>query len=149
MTFGNRTRGGIDVDDYVSSYALEGRGTGVVGRYCGSDVDPLGVSSTDLLCYVALTPAGVQASVKESTQVRYAFIGTSAIAVYCSSTEGVRLVTSLGSGGRTTSALDALAGQVVAWPCSPIVALEADEDGDPLVIIESDGALYSPRPRAP
>jgi hypothetical protein len=91
---------------------------------------------------------GVQSTVKESATLRYGFHGNDPIAAYCSQSQGTRLVTGVGN-GTSVAALDALPGEIVAWPCAPIVAIEADEDGELLVILEHDGALYSPRPRVP
>jgi hypothetical protein len=148
MAFNGTTRAGIDVDDSVSSNTLAGRGSGVVARYCGTDEDPLGVSSTDLLCYGALHPSGIHSTVKESSNVRYAFQGTNPFAAYCSAALGVRLIDTVAT-GTSVGALDARAGEIVAWPCTPIVAVEVDDDGEPHVILQFDGALYSPRPRVP
>ncbi|HVJ14323.1 MAG TPA: hypothetical protein VM686_02740 [Polyangiaceae bacterium] len=143
-----KTRAGIDVDDRVSSYVLSPRGSGVVGRYCGTDMDPLGASSDDLLCYAALVPSGVRSTVKESSNVRYAFDGIEPIAAYCSATAGLRIVDEVIT-GTDVSALEARAGEIVTWPCAQIVALEVDDEGDPLVVVRYGGALYSPRPRVP
>lgn len=146
-SFGSESRAGSDVDDSVSSLALEGRGEGVVTRYCGTDVDPLGATSDELKCYASLLPGSVRQTLKESTGARYAFRGDERKMAYCSPTLGVRVVPDIGSGRKTTSELDQLAGDVVAWPCGAVTALEVDEDGDTLVILEYDGVLYSPRPR--
>jgi hypothetical protein len=147
-TFNAKARSGIDVDDSVSSFTITPRGSAMVTRYCGTDKDPLGVTDDDLLCYAGLTPVGVQSTVKESATLRYGFHGNDPIAAYCSQSQGTRLVTGVGN-GTSVAALDALPGEIVAWPCAPIVAIEADEDGELLVILEHDGALYSPRPRVP
>jgi hypothetical protein len=148
-SFGGETRGGNDVDDSVSSLTLEGRGGGVVTRYCGTDVDPLGATSDELECYASLLPATLRQTRKESTSLRYAFAGNTRSVAYCSSSLGVRVVPDIGAGGKTTAELDQLPGEVVAWPCGAVTALEVDEDGEPLVILEYEGELYSPRPLVP
>jgi hypothetical protein len=147
-TFTGKTRAGIDVDDSVSSFALAGRGNGVVGQYCGTDIDPLGVSGDDLLCYANLLPNLVQSTIKETSSTRYGFDGTAPAAAYCHPSLGTRLITSV-SAGTAVSTLNARPGDVVAWPCTRVVAFEVDDDGLPLVILQHDGALYSPRPRVP
>lgn len=150
--FGARTRAGVDVDDYVTSLRLEGRGKGLIVHYCGSDVDPLGVSSTDRICYVGLHPStgsGITRSVKESDKTRYAFGASGAGTSYCSAAQGVRLLSSLTTSAASAAALDAREGQVAVWPCAPIIATEFDSDGVLLSIVEFESALYSPRLRAP
>jgi hypothetical protein len=61
----------------------------------------------------------------------------------------VRVVPSVGAGGNTGAKLDALAGDVVAWPCPNVLAVEVDPEGAPQLLLELDGQLYSPRPRLP
>jgi hypothetical protein len=148
-SFLGKTRVGNDVDDSVSSLVLDTRGAGVVARYCGTDVDPLGATSKDVICYGALMPSGVRQTLKESTSLRYAFNGLDPAVAYCSPSSGVRLVPDIGTGAKSVAELDQLAGEVVAWPCGTIVAIEVDQDGEPLVILEHEGALYSPRPLVP
>jgi len=132
-----KTRAGVDVDDFVSSYAMRSRGSGVIARYCG-DQEPV--------CYAALLPSGIRSTMVESENVRYAFDGIEPLAAYCSPARGVRVLTEVDA-GTSIAALEAKAGEIIAWPCMPIVALEVDDDGEPLVILQFDGALYSPRPR--
>lgn len=147
-SFLGKTRAGVDMDDRISSYVMTPRGSGVVARYCGTDMDPLGATSDDLLCYAGLVPSGVRSTVKESSSLRYAFDGIAPVAAYCHSTLGVRIVEEVVT-GTSLSALDARGGEVVVWPCAPVVALEVDDEGQALIIVEHDGALYSPRPRTP
>ena len=145
-SFLGKTRVGSDVDDSVSSLTLAPRGAGLVARYCGTDVDPLGATDKDVICYGALMPSGVRQTLKESASVRYAFQGIDPAVAYCSPTLGVRVVRDIGSGAKSVAELDQLAGEIVAWPCGAVVAVEVDEDAEPLVILEHQGALYSPRP---
>ena len=144
-----KTRAGNNIDDSVSSYSMPGRGSGVVARYCGTDKDPLGVTGNEVVCYAALLPAGIRATAPESTGMRYAFTGGTPVAAYCDPSKGVRIIPDIGAGKTTASAFGSVPGEIVTWPCLPIVALEVDDDGVLLVILEYDGALYSPRPRAP
>jgi hypothetical protein len=114
----------------------------------GIQVGPLGVSGDDLLCYANLLPNLVQSTIKETSSTRYGFDGTAPAAAYCHPSLGTRLITSV-SAGTAVSTLNARPGDVVAWPCTRVVAFEVDDDGLPLVILQHDGALYSPRPRVP
>jgi hypothetical protein len=148
-SFLGKTRVGNDVDDSVSSLSLDPRGAGLVARYCGTDIDPLGATDKDVLCYGALMPSGIRQTLKESASLRYGFHGLEPAVAYCSPSRGVRLVLDIGSGAKSVGELDQLAGEIVAWPCGAIIAVEVDEDGEPLVILEHDGALYSPRPLVP
>jgi hypothetical protein len=148
-SFGAKSRAGSDVDDSVSSLVLDGRGSGVMARYCGTDKDPLGATSDELECYTALLPSSVRQTLKESSNVRYTFNGDEHALAYCSPTLGVRLVPDIGSGRKSVAELDELTGDVVAWPCGTITAVEVDEEGKPLVVLEHEGALYSPRPLVP
>jgi hypothetical protein len=148
--FGASTRAGHDVDDYVSSLSLVGRGSGVVLRYCGSDVDPAGLTEDELLCFVALHSVGGQAvlrSVKESEKARYAFGPGGPAAAYCSSSLGLRSLPGFVNGGTSLGALEPLPGEVAVWPCAPLVAAEVDPDGELLMVLEHDATLVSPRPR--
>ena len=147
MNWGSVVVSGIEMDDEISNLVLSDRGAGVVSLYCGTNDDPFGVTADERLCYNALIPGGAKATMKETSGLRYAFGSDFQAAVHCSPTEGLRLVPSLGSGGKTPPALDALAGDVVAWPCPNVVALEVDEDDVPLLLVEHAGSLYSPLPR--
>lgn len=140
---------GSELDDEISNLVMSDRGAGVVYKYCGTDADPFDLTDTDNLCYSALLPAGAKTTMPESNRLRYAFGPSSQLALYCSAKQGLRLVPKLGSGGRSTAELDTLAGDVVAWPCPNVVAVEVDPDGMPLIIVEQEGALFSPRPRVP
>jgi hypothetical protein len=149
LAFTAEARAGSNIDDSVTEHIMRDRGAGIVARYCGTNVDPLGITGTERLCRVGLLPSNVRASLRESTGMRYAFSETAPVAAYCSPTHGVRLLRNVGTGGTSFGALDALSGDIVAWPCPTIVAVEADETGDVWMVLELDGALYSPRPRVP
>jgi hypothetical protein len=146
-TWGPVTQTGNEMDDEISSFTLADRGRGLVATYCGTDVDPVGLSKSDLLCFSALLPGGSKASVKESSTLHYGFGAASPALAYCSPTLGLRVVPELGAGGTDSAKLDKLAGDVAAWPCPNVVALEVDPEGQPLLMVELAGKLYSPRPR--
>lgn len=145
--FEAKVRTGGEVDDAVSTITMTDRGGGLIVRYCGTDKDPFGATGNETLCYAALLPTGSKMTTNESAALRYAFGGEARVAAYCSPSQGLRLVPELGAGGTTPAKFDALAGDVVAWPCPKLLALEVDPDGQPLIMLEQDGQLYSPRPR--
>lgn len=146
MAWQAKQKTGSDMEDAISSFTMLERGSGVVARYCGTNEDPFGVTGDDRLCYSALLPTGTKASVRETTTLRYGIGANVQAAVYCSD-QGLRLLPDLGSGGTTYAALDAIGGDVVAWPCPNVVALEIDAADEALLIVEAGGKLYGPRPR--
>jgi hypothetical protein len=139
---------GSKMDDSISAIVMSDRGTGLVAQYCGTDQDPFGITASGNLCYSALLPSGTTTTFNEFPSLRYGFASDgSALMAYCSETNGTRLVPAVAGGGTTGAQLDALAGDVVAWPCVNVVALEVDPEGTPLLVIEQAGKLYSPRAR--
>lgn len=147
--FEPKVKTGGDVDDAISAITMSDRGGGLIARYCGTDKDPLGATGNETLCYLALLPSGSKMAMNESASLRYAFSGTTSVAAYCSSSQGLRLLPALDTGAITSAKLEAAAGDVVAWPCPSVLAIEVDPDGQPLLIVEQAGLLYSPRPRVP
>jgi hypothetical protein len=145
--FDAKVKSGGDVDDAVSAVTLFDRGQGLLLRYCGTDKDPFGVTGNDTLCYTALLPAGTKMTVSEDASRRYAFGPNGEAVAFCSESQGLRLAPLLGTGDADRAKLDALAADVVAWPCPNIVAIEVDADGEPLLMLELAGKLYSPRAR--
>lgn len=145
--FEGKVKSGGNVDDAVSSVTLSDRGSGLLLRYCGTDKDPFGVTGNDTLCYTALLPAGTKMTVSEDATRRYAFGPDGEAVAYCNENQGIRLAPTLGTGDADRAKLDALAADVVAWPCANVLALEIDPDGEPLLMLELAGKLYSPRPR--
>jgi hypothetical protein len=141
------TVSGSELDDEISNLVMSDRGAGVVYLYCGTDEDPFGITGNDKECYVALLPGTAKTTMREGKQLRYAFGNPDQVALYCSPTHGLRLIPKLGSGGRGPGDLDKLAGDVVAWPCPNVVALEVDPDGTAVMMVELEGQLYSPRVR--
>lgn len=138
---------GSEMDDSISSILMSDRGRGLVTQYCGTDEDPLGVTASGKLCYSALLPTGPKATYVELNTLRYAFGASSSSMAYCNPGMGTRLLPTVGPGGTTGAKLDAIGGDVVAWPCANVVALEVDPDDTPLLLLEQDGRLYSPRAR--
>ncbi len=138
---------GSEMDDSISSILMSDRGVGLVTQYCGTDEDPLGVTASGKLCYSALLPMGPKTTYVEFSTLRYGFGESSSAMAYCSPNMGTRLLPMVGSGGTTAAKLDAIGGDVVVWPCANVVALEVDPDGTPLLLLEHDGQLYSPRAR--
>lgn len=145
--WGTTTTSGSELDDEISSLTMSDRGAGVVYTYCGTDADPFGITGNEKECYSALLGATAKTTMREGKHLRYAFGQPDQAALYCSPTHGLRLIPKLGGGGRAASDLDKLAGDVVAWPCANVVALEVDPDGTAVMLIEQEGVLYSPRVR--
>jgi hypothetical protein len=138
---------GSEMDDSISSIVMSDRGQGIITQYCGTDDDPLGITASGKLCYSALLPMGPKTTYVEFNTLRYAFSASSSAMTYCNPGLGTRLLPMVGSGGTTGAKLDEIGGDVVAWPCANVVALEVDSDGTPLLLLEQDGRLYSPRAR--
>jgi hypothetical protein len=138
---------GSQMDDSISSILMSDRGVGIVTQYCGTDQDPLGVTASGKLCYSALLPMGPKATYVEFNTLRYGFGAGASSMAYCNPGMGTRLLPMVGAGGTTAAKLDAIAGDIVAWPCANVVALDVDPDGTPLLLLEQDGQLYSPRAR--
>jgi hypothetical protein len=138
---------GREMDDSISSIAMSDRGLGLITEYCGTDEDPLGVTASGKQCYSALLPMGPKTTYVEFNTLRYGFGPSSSSMAYCNPGMGTRLLPTVGGGGTTGAQLDAIGGDIVAWPCANVVALEVDSDGTPLLLIEQDGQLYSPRVR--
>jgi hypothetical protein len=146
--FAAKLRTGNEMDDEISSFTLSDRGRGLVATYCGTDEDPFNLSGNNYLCFAALLPATAKATLRETSSLRYGFGAESQVAAYCSASLGLRLLPAVGAGSTQASALDKIGGDVIAWPCPRVVAIEVDPDGEPLVLLEQEGKLYSPRPRA-
>jgi hypothetical protein len=145
--FASKATTGAEMDDAISSIAMIDRGRGLLAQYCGTNSDPFGLSSDEKQCFTALLPAGSSTTLKEGARLRYAFGDGQWALAYCSDNQGLRLVPSVGRGGTSPGALDALAGDVVAWPCPNVVAFELDSEGEALLFVEQGGLLYGPRPR--
>jgi IPT/TIG domain len=146
--FGAASKASVDVDDYITGLSFAERGSGVVGTYCGSDLDPFGITGSEFLCWAFLRAGNgghIPRTVRESEFLRYTFDAGAAGVAYCSSTLGVRVVSTLPSAQLSADDFDPAPGETVAWPCDRIVAAEVDAEGETLLLIEHDGKLYSPR----
>ena len=109
-------------------------------RYCGSDVDPWGLSSTDYLCYTAaFTPngGGNLALPDEKQTSRYAFTDSLIVGGICDREVGLEL----------TTAPETDAGETALWPCPELDALEIDASGDFVFLVRHGNSLYFPRRR--
>ncbi len=144
-TFDPAAPAGASVDDYLTSLSLEGRGDGLIVRYCGSNVDPFGLSGTDYLCYDALHSgsAVVLETGVESDAVRYSLRGSSIGAVLCDEVTGVRVVPDWVTESSTPSSSP----DIAVWPCSPIFATEFDGQGIQQPLFHFGSSLYAPRVR--
>jgi hypothetical protein len=132
---------GSSVDDYITSLEVLDKGRGVVVRYCGSDVDPFGTSSTTYRCYDGLhTPAGAhiaRVSV-DATASRHAFAATRAVAGYCDSDDTFRLRTDTD----VAAAPEAPIGEPIVFPCQATSALEIDPNGDFVPVVRRGTVLH-------
>lgn len=139
-SFGSTFACGISMDDYITSLDFFDRGRGTVVRYCGSDVDPWGLSGTDYLCYTALlTPngSGSLALPDEKDTSRYAFTDSLVVGGICDRETGLQL----------TADPENDAGETALWPCPELDALEVDASGDFAFLVRHENALYFPRRR--
>jgi hypothetical protein len=132
---------GSGVDDYITSLEVLDKGRGVVVRYCGSDVDPFGTSSTTYRCYDGLhTPAGAHISrvSVDATASRHAFAATRAVAGYCDADDTFRLRTDTD----VAAAPDAPIGEPIVFPCQTTSALEIDPNGDFVPVVRRGTVLH-------
>jgi hypothetical protein len=129
LEWGGAQSAGSGVDDYITSLEVHDKGRGVVVRYCGSDVDPFGTSSTTYRCYDGLhTPAGAHISrvSVDETASRHAFSAARAVAGYCDEDDNFRLRTDTD----VAATPDAPLGEPIVFPCQTTSALEIDPNGD-------------------
>lgn len=134
------TTGGTSVDDYVTGLQVLDKGRGVVLRYCGSDVDPFGLSGTSYYCYDALHAQGggsILGVPVDSSNSRHAFSADHAVAGYCDAERVFRLRTDDEIVSETEPP-----GEAVLYPCQATVALEIDPDGDFVPVVRRGDTLY-------
>lgn len=132
--------GGTSVDDYVTGLQFLDKGRGVILRYCGSDVDPFGLSGTDYYCFDALHAQGggsILGVPVDSTNSRHAFSADHAVAGYCDGDRTFRLRSDDDPVSETEPP-----GEAVVYPCQATFALEIDPDGDFVPVIRSGSTLY-------
>jgi hypothetical protein len=141
LEWGGLQSAGSSVDDYITSLEVIDKGRGVVVRYCGSDVDPFGTSSTTYRCYDGLhTPAGasiVRVSV-DVTASRHAFSAARAVAGYCDDDDNFRLRTDTD----VAATPDAPVGEPILFPCQTTSALEIDPNGDFVPVVRRGTISY-------
>lgn len=139
--WGSSQSAGSNVDDYITSLEILDKGRGVVVRYCGSDTDPWGVSSTAYRCYDGLhNPAGAsiaRVSV-DVTASRHAFSASRAVAGYCDDAETFRLRTDTD----VASEPDGPVGEAIVYPCQTTTALELDPNGDFVPVVRRGTLLH-------
>jgi hypothetical protein len=131
---------GSSVDDYITSLEVLDKGRGVVVRYCGSDVDPLGASGTTYRCYDGLHSAGAHiAKVSvDATASRHAFTPLRAVAGYCDPDATFRLRTDTD----VASAPEEPIGERIVFPCQTTAALEIDPNGDFVPVVRRGNMLH-------
>jgi hypothetical protein len=141
LTWTGSQSAGSSVDDYITSLEVIDKGRGVVVRYCGSDVDPFGTSSTTYRCYDGLhTPAGAsiaRVSV-DATASRHAFSAARAVAGYCDEDDNFRLRTDTD----VAAPPDAPIGEPIVFPCQATSALEIDPNGDFVPVVRRGTILH-------
>jgi len=141
LTWGDSQLAGSSVDDYITSLEVIDKGRGVVVRYCGSDIDPFGTSSTSYTCYDGLhTPAGAsiaRVSV-DATASRHAFSAARAVAGYCDGDDVFRLRTDTD----VAPGPDVPIGEAIVFPCQTTAALEIDPNGDFVPVVRRGTTLY-------
>lgn len=135
--FSTTVKVGDDIDDFVTSIDVLDRGNGLLIHYCGSDVDPLGLSSTGYKCRTgARSSAG--ASLRswghnESESTRYAIARSEILVGFCD------------EDGLHVTADPATPGAAAVWPCPTLDTLEVGPQGQALLFVRLGTALYSPR----
>lgn len=146
--FGAETRAGSSVDDYVTSLELFDKGRGLVVRYCGSDVDPTGLSGRTYRCYDALHAQGggsIQRVPVDVTSSTHAFAQARAVAGACDSAQTFRLRTDTDEAGAAPDTT----GEAVIYPCQTTVALEVDPDGQFVPLVRAGAVLHVLRRQTP
>jgi hypothetical protein len=139
-TFAAQVRTGRNADDYLTSLKMKSRGRGVVTEFCGSDVDPFGLSSTDLVCHASAFStegATVLTGRRPDRGASYAFADRTVAVGYCDAEGSLRVTTNYGTDP----------GSAVAWPCAELLSLEIDEAGALLPVIRFEERLYVPTRR--
>jgi hypothetical protein len=131
-------RAGSSVDDFVTSITLRDRGRGLLVYYCGSDVDPFGLSATGYKCYTSAHSNGgarLLSGLNENETTRYGSSRNQVLIGFCDDT-GLH------------AALDPAApGPAAVWLCPTVDALEIDPNGEPVFLIRVGDRLYAPHPK--
>jgi hypothetical protein len=131
-------RAGSSVDDFVTSITLRDRGRGLLVYYCGSDVDPFGLSATGYKCYTSAHSNGgarLLSGLNENETTRYGASRNQVLIGFCDDT-GLH------------AALDPAApGGAAVWLCPTVDALEIDPNGQPVFLIRVGDRMYAPHPK--
>lgn len=130
--FGTEFQMGNDLDDYLTSISVVDRGRGILVEYCGSDENLLG-GPDEFECLTAGVVEDGSASRNigvESNHVRHAFTSDARQSVTCHSSEGTHV-----------------SGEVWAWPCLTVEALEIDPGGAPVPVFRHAAELVVLRRR--
>ena len=133
--FGPDVRGGVSVDDYLSSLTFKSHGRGFLIEYCGTDTDPFNLSGDTYRCYSAAHSLEGDAQLrglKEKDGARHVFTRDRVGVAYCSEQSELRV--SLNR--------DLEPGAVVTWPCADARRLELDPNGAWLPVVSVDGSLH-------
>lgn len=136
--FASTPPAGHSVDDYITDLRLEDRGDGVLMYYCGSDVDPLGLTQADHSCFLELRSSDGTTrdrSKHEGQGTRHGFAQGAIFTFDCASDE---LSFSLGEDDVP---------EPVAWPCPALFAAEIDPGGMPVGLVDLEGDAMALTPR--
>jgi hypothetical protein len=137
--FSSSTQVGNSLDDHLTVLRLEGRGSGLVIDYCGTES---GISGTHTYCRSSARGGNGEFRYwhrPEDDTSRWAFTATLPTLAYCDekTNEGIAF---------SSNPPEDL-GEVAIWPCFPLQAFEVDAEGNMLPIVQKDGVSYSPRKR--
>lgn len=132
LEFAADVRGGISVDDYITSLTFKAHGRGFIIEYCGTDTDPFNVSGDAYRCYSSAhsVEGDVQLrGLKERDGARHAFTRDRVAVAYCNDKSELRV----------SIARELDPGAVIAWPCADTRRLEIDPNGAWLPVVSLDG----------
>jgi len=135
-TFDARVQAANSADDYLTSLVLHNRGRGLIVDYCGSDVDPWGLSSTGYKCFAGARTADGASLLYVPTPkptVKHAFTRTRIAVASCDDDDMLRISTDPENDS----------GEAILWPCPEVVGLEIDANAEYVPVVNIDGQLYS------
>lgn len=131
-------RAGNSVDDFVTSIELRDRGRGLLVYYCGSDVDPFGLSATGYQCYTASHSSGgarLLSGPNEHENARYGMARNQVMVGFCD------------DAGLHVTLDPATPGPAAVWLCPTVDALEIDPNGQPVLLVRVGDQIYAPKPK--
>lgn len=129
---------GNSVDDFVTSIELHGRGRGLLVYYCGSDVDPFGLSATGYQCYTASHSSGgarLLSGPNERENARYGVARNQVMVGFCD------------DAGLHVTLDPTTPGPAAVWLCPTVDALEIDPSGQPVLLVRVGEQIYAPKPK--